>query len=77
MAIEVGVEPQTLAIAPGERGQFTVTLRNTGAAAVHERVVVSAEVADWAWVSPPDVDIGPGETVRVGLAWVRVPGTPP
>lgn len=75
MTIEVGVEPQTLALAPGERGSFTVTLRNTGAAAAREHVTVSGEVADWAWVNPVEAEIGPGEaaTVRVSM---RVPPPP-
>lgn len=75
MAIEVGVEPQTLAIAPGERGHFTVTLRNTGSSSVRERVTVSGGAADWAWVNPADVEMGPGETATVRVS-MRLPPPP-
>lgn len=75
MTIEVGVEPQTLAIAPGERGWFTVSLRNTGDSAVREHLTLGGEAADWAWANPVDVDIGPGATVEVRVG-VRVPPPP-
>jgi hypothetical protein len=75
MGVELRVEPQSLAIAPGERGSFTVTLSNPGDAAVHERVTVTGDAADWSWVNPADVEVGAGESATVRVS-VRVPPPP-
>ena len=75
MSIEVGVEPQRQGVAPGERGYFTVTVRNSGDAAVRAAVKVGPEVADWAWVSPPEVDVAAGGQAEARLS-VRLPRPP-
>ncbi len=73
--IEVGVEPQTQAIAPGERGAYTVTVRNRGNTAARVAVSASREVADWAWANPTELDVAPGGSATARLS-LRLPPPP-
>jgi hypothetical protein len=75
MGIDAELQPEAVAIAPGERGTWTVAVRNTGTEPVPCRLVPSGEVAAWAWVTPAEVVVEPGGSAEAHLS-VRLPPPP-
>ena len=76
MAISVRVEPARLAAAAGSDVDGLVVLTNPHDEPVHVRVVVSGEVAGWAYVFPSDLVVEAGDTVECELRFRLPRGAP-
>jgi hypothetical protein len=76
MAIAVRVEPDRLSAPAGSDVDRLVHLTNPHGETAHVRVVVSGEVAGWAYVEPADVLIAPGDTVTCRIRFRLPRGAP-
>src|SRR4051812_6161511 len=69
MGANVNVESLTSALIPGQRRSTSVRVRNTGAAVDQFEMDVVGDVAEWAHVDPPTLNLMPGEEGEAQLVF--------
>ncbi|HET7488057.1 MAG TPA: matrixin family metalloprotease [Acidimicrobiales bacterium] len=75
MGISVSLRDGALAVDPGEFVRTELLVDNDGTDAVRVRVAVDGPAAPYAWVVPPELEVGPGQrgAVSVGFRVARGP----